>query len=54
MGLSHLHAHFALEALQAVVTDVTDDHVEIDANPRLAGQPLIFDVELTRCDSRGG
>ncbi len=32
--------------MQAVVTDVTEEYVEIDANPPLAGQGLTFDVEL--------
>ncbi len=30
----------------AVVTDVTDDHVVVDANHPLAGEALTFDVEL--------
>ncbi|GAB4814908.1 hypothetical protein N2152v2_001954 [Parachlorella kessleri] len=34
------------QGLQAVVTDVTEEYVEIDANPPLAGQGLTFDVEL--------
>lgn len=32
----------------AVVVDVTDEHVVVDANHPLAGQPLTFDVELVR------
>ena len=28
------------------VTDVTDEHVILDANPPLAGKDLIFDIEL--------
>jgi peptidylprolyl isomerase len=29
-----------------VVTEVTDTHITIDGNHPLAGQKLIFDVEL--------
>ena len=32
--------------LEVVVTEVTDTHVTIDGNHPLAGQKLIFDVEL--------
>jgi peptidylprolyl isomerase len=28
------------------VVEVTDEHVKLDANPPLAGQELIFDIEL--------
>lgn len=28
------------------VTEVTDEHIQLDANPPLAGQNLIFDLEL--------
>ena len=43
--------HFALplqdgSQLEVVVTEVTDTHVTIDGNHPLAGQKLIFDVEL--------
>ena len=31
---------------QAVVIDITDDHVVVDANHPLAGQALTFDLEL--------
>lgn len=29
-----------------VVTEVTDEHIVLDANPPLAGKELIFDIEL--------
>jgi FKBP-type peptidyl-prolyl cis-trans isomerase 2 len=32
--------------LEVVVTEVTDEHVTIDGNHPLAGEKLIFDVEL--------
>jgi peptidylprolyl isomerase len=32
--------------LEVVVTEVTDTHITIDGNHPLAGQKLIFDVEL--------
>ncbi len=43
--------HFALplqdgSQIEVVVTEVTDTHVTIDGNHPLAGQKLIFDVEL--------
>ena len=43
--------HFALplqdgSQLEVVVTEVTDEHVTIDGNHPLAGEKLIFDVEL--------
>jgi len=28
------------------VVDITDEHIMLDANPPLAGQDLIFDIEL--------
>jgi peptidylprolyl isomerase len=28
------------------VVDVTDEHIMLDANPPLAGEELIFDIEL--------
>jgi peptidylprolyl isomerase len=28
------------------VTEVTDDHITLDANPPLAGKDLTFDIEL--------
>ena len=34
--------------LQAIVTDVTPDHVVIDANHSLAGKDLNFEVELVK------
>ncbi|MCB1480292.1 MAG: peptidylprolyl isomerase, partial [Rhodobiaceae bacterium] len=34
------------QALTVVVTDVTEEHVTLDANHPLAGQALTFDVEL--------
>ncbi len=43
--------HFGLplqdgNQIEVVVTEVTDTHVTIDGNHPLAGQKLIFDVEL--------
>jgi FKBP-type peptidyl-prolyl cis-trans isomerase 2 len=35
----------------AVVTEVTDEHVTVDANHPLAGQPLNFDIELVSIDA---
>ena len=32
--------------VQVTVTEVTDEHVMLDANPPLAGLPLTFDIEL--------
>jgi len=34
------------EMVMVQVVDVTDTHVKLDANPPLAGQDLIFDIEL--------
>ena len=34
------------ELVVARVVEVTDEHVKLDANPPLAGQELIFDIEL--------
>jgi len=28
------------------ITEVTDEHILLDANPPLAGKDLIFDIEL--------
>jgi len=39
--------------LEVVVTEVTDTHVTIDGNHPLAGQKLIFDVELVGNESEG-
>lgn len=33
------------------VTEVSEDHVKIDANPPLAGQDLILEIELIAIDS---
>ena len=30
------------------VTDITDEHIELDANHPLAGQDLTFDIELVK------
>jgi peptidylprolyl isomerase len=35
----------------AVVTEVTDSHVTVDANHPLAGQSLTFDIELVDIES---
>ena len=29
-----------------LVTEISEDHVKLDANPPLAGQDLVFDIEL--------
>jgi peptidylprolyl isomerase len=29
-----------------VVSDITEEHIKLDANPPLAGRDLIFDIEL--------
>ncbi len=34
------------EILMVTVTDITDTHILLDANPPLAGQDLTFDIEL--------
>ena len=39
--------------LEVVVTEVTDTHVTIDGNHPLAGQKLIFDIELVGDESEG-
>lgn len=37
------------EILRVVVTEITDTHITLDANPPLAGKDLIFEVELVEC-----
>lgn len=37
------------EILRVVVTEITDTHITLDANPPLAGKDLIFDLELVEC-----
>ena len=39
--------------IEVVVTEVTDTHVTIDGNHPLAGEKLIFDVELVGNESEG-
>lgn len=34
------------QPVQVVVTDVAEEEITIDANPPLAGHPLMFDIEL--------
>ncbi len=34
------------EVVVVVITEVTDDHIKLDANPPLAGKDLNFDIEL--------
>jgi len=34
------------EVLRVVVTEITETHITLDANPPLAGKDLIFDIEL--------
>ncbi len=38
------------EILRTVVTDITDSHIVLDANPPLAGKDLTFDIELVAID----
>ena len=38
--------------LEVVVTEVTDEHVTIDGNHPLAGEKLVFDVELMGNESK--
>ncbi len=37
------------EILRVVVTEITDTHITLDANPPLAGKDLNFDLELVEC-----
>jgi peptidylprolyl isomerase len=37
------------EILRVVVTEITDTHITLDANPPLAGQELTFEIELVGC-----
>ncbi len=37
------------EILRVVVTEITDTHITLDANPPLAGKDLIFEIELVEC-----
>jgi len=41
------------DQLEVVVIEVTDTHVTIDGNHPLAGQKLIFDIELVEDESEG-
>ncbi|MCK4837760.1 MAG: peptidylprolyl isomerase, partial [Desulfobulbaceae bacterium] len=34
------------EVVVVVITEVTDTHIKLDANPPLAGKDLNFDIEL--------
>jgi peptidylprolyl isomerase len=34
------------ELIRVVVTEITDSHITLDANPPLAGKDLIFEIEL--------
>ena len=34
------------ELIRVVVTEITDSHTTLDANPPLAGKDLIFEIEL--------
>ncbi|ERL13837.1 MAG: peptidylprolyl isomerase [Atopobium minutum] len=36
--------------IPAVITQLTDDEVYVDANHELAGKALIFEIELVSCD----
>lgn len=37
------------EILRVVVTEITDTHITLDANPPLAGKDLTFEIELVAC-----
>jgi peptidylprolyl isomerase len=37
------------EILRVVVTEITDTHITLDANPPLAGKALTFEIELVEC-----
>lgn len=37
------------EILRVVVTEITETHITLDANPPLAGQDLTFNIELVDC-----
>ena len=37
------------ELMRVVVTDISDTHIVLDANPPLAGKDLIFQIELVEC-----
>lgn len=37
------------EILRVVVTEITDTHITLDANPPLAGKDLIFEIEVVEC-----
>lgn len=37
------------EILRVVVTEITDTHLTLDANPPLAGKDLTFKIELVEC-----
>jgi peptidylprolyl isomerase len=37
------------EILRVVVTEITDTHIILDANPPLAGKDLTFEIELVEC-----
>jgi peptidylprolyl isomerase len=39
------------EILRVVVTEITDTHITLDANPPLAGKALTFEIELVECAS---
>lgn len=37
------------EVLRVVVTEITETHITLDANPPLAGEDLVFEIELVEC-----
>jgi peptidylprolyl isomerase len=39
------------EILRVVVTEITDTHITLDANPPLAGKDLTFEVEVVACSA---
>lgn len=39
------------EVLRVVVTEITETHITLDANPPLAGEDLTFEIELVECSA---
>ena len=39
------------EIMRVVVTEITDSHITLDANPPLAGKDLTFTLELIECSA---
>ena len=49
--LLNMHADGNAQEVQVVVTELTDEFITVDANHELAGQDLVFDLELVRIDA---